>query len=690
MKKPSAILIACAIMITFAHAEQPKMRSFSLGPSGEIRSWLVLGIIPLPVPKELPSKQATGKKFDLDFLAPVGGESGVKPVGGDTVKLDSGSYAWKLAKSQKPFMPLFLDANHDYTEKAVCYLYCQIISPAKMDAFLLVGTDDATRIYLNGKVIHRYIGQRSAKVDNDKVALSLKKGPNALLVRIDNYYGSGGICARIVNTNERPLRNLTVSFPARANMAEIDGTKPLPWKKIISQIPPVPPAKNESLFGARITRTMALLASGHLTGRPVRIMFYGQSIVAQGWTEYIVDNLRNRFPNAEIVYKKPALGGYTVPALIKTVKHDIFRERPDLVVFHAYVGDDGTRERLIYNLRKETTADIMVFTHHIDKNDMNGYSKSREATSANIRRIAQKYNCELAEVREEWKDYLNAHKEFIITDFLVDSVHLNRKGCILMAQLVERHFRVNTLFPSAWAKRVRRYSPLRALDDLKSDEINLIGDGWKKHTHSVSSSSADDKLTLEFTGNRVDVILRRGRGSARILIDGKAPSKLNLVHATRPKSKGGKFATVMRVFEGPNMVEEDWTLTFTEITRDKSGKRIVDFRYKIEGSVTGPDGEGSKGAPFTSKSGRIRILPKDFTLAVRYADKHLKPGLQVKWKIVPDYLDVIQSPPGIQKAFYVTVADGLPNGKHELTITPTGNGSVGIAAIEIHNPAIGD
>lgn len=51
------------------------------------------------------------------------------------------------------------------------------------------------------------------------------------------------------------------------------------------------PAENQAFFGSRIQRTMALLATSSSQRRqPVRILFYGQSIVHGSWTRMFVSN----------------------------------------------------------------------------------------------------------------------------------------------------------------------------------------------------------------------------------------------------------------------------------------------------------------------------------------------------------------------------------------------------------------
>jgi hypothetical protein len=693
MKKTAIMLAVFLSGVAGWAAETAKPATFSLGPQGEIQTWLVLGYIPLPVPAKLPAAQAVGKAFGQDLLAPVGGEANLTATGGVQVGLSGTTFVWRAVTAPKTVIPLFQEDDGRYSEKSAAYLYAEIVSPKDEPATLRLGTDDAAKVFLNGRQLFQWDGVRSATPDGDTIVLPLIKGANRLVVRIDNYVGNGGVCARLTRPDGLPALQLGIQLAGFASARQLPVGKEQPWSQVIEAIPPVPPATNECLFGARMTRTMTLLATSHLSGRPVRIMFYGQSIVAQHWTEFVVNRLRERFPRADIIYKKPAIGGYGVPALERTIKHDIWRERPDLVVFHAYSGNDGPRERLIYGLRKETTADILLFTHHMDERALSGWSEEHEASSAHIRRLAQTYDCELADVREEWKDYLRTYPQFAITNFLVDVVHLNTRGCALMAQLVERHFRANTLFPSWTAGRVRWYDPLRSFEARTADEITFTGGGWQPHI-GMASGSTNDALKLTFVGNRVDLVLPPSRGSARILIDGQPPSAHNLYHATRPRpimTVPGRWqsCTLRRLMEGPNMVPETWTLTLHELEVNAETNRISRYRYEVVGSVTGPDGGATNGVAFVSNSGRIRIDPKDFDLSPHYALPNLKPGLQITWDVVPDSRDVVQRSVTTNMLETITIADGLPCREHELTIIPVGDGVFHVAAIEVHRPPLG-
>ena len=53
-----------------------------------------------------------------------------------------------------------------------------------------------------------------------------------------------------------------------------------------AKYPPAPPEPHPELFGSGIQRTMTLLATSTPARRnPVRILFYGQSITKQEWSQ---------------------------------------------------------------------------------------------------------------------------------------------------------------------------------------------------------------------------------------------------------------------------------------------------------------------------------------------------------------------------------------------------------------------
>jgi len=201
---------------------------------------------------------------------------------------------------------------------------------------------------------------------------------------------------------------------------------------------------------------------------------------------------------------------------------------------------------------------------------------------------------------------------------------------------------------------------------------------------------ANGKLALEFEGNRVEAICGEGTAPpSAVRIDNKRPSELpGVTSLTRTTSyPGSGWPCILLVSSTKLWQVEQWTLTFTEVPSDL--KRI---RFKVEGSKTGPDGEGITGERFISNSGRVEITPENWNLeyAQRVFKRPVPQGFQIRWRVVSNYVDEFISPgikdPAVETT--VTLAQGFANGKHRLEIA--GDPGVPIAAIRVYRPPWAD
>ena len=454
-------------------------------------------------------------------------------------------------------------------------------------------------------------------------------------------------------------------------------------------LPAPSPVENESLFGGRIQRTMTLLAtSGPLRRFPVRIIFYGQSIVNSRWTRAVEADLRRRFPEADLTIENRAIGGFGADALIRTAAHDIYPAYPDLVVYLVYGGEQsGALEAFLANIRRYTTSEIMLLTHHL-----RGTDYSDDASATYWRYLAQKYDCELVDLHEESKQYLVEHG--IRPEQLLgsDKIHPNEEGSRLIAWTLLRHFRFNTLLPGGWYDRVRTYQARRSRDDSTADEITFAGEPWELRGASAIGNSPDNPMRLAFEGNRVDIVAGAcpaGKtGTARILIDGRPPSaNPRLYAATRPSPVPKMwFPAVRRIeWQSPPAIE-DWTLRITGTSDD-----CKSLEYEVIGSKTGHDGNGNNREKFVSKSGRVVIDPRDLAFADAFFWSKVAPpvGYEATWKVVPLFSD-LYTPSGSDpsRPCTLTAARNLTNERHVVEIIPNGDGPVPVQAIEVYRPPL--
>lgn len=693
-----------------------------LGKLGEVTTWLII--------------RTPEAAMEVDPFQPMGGEAkyaamgeqklfpqGDKPLEiqvvadapkpGEVHRIGEG--VWEGTRMVLPEMPgVWNEFPRLVVPEGYTYAYCRLDSPRDMKGKLATGVNRGKhRLYLNGRDLGTFDREFAFEFARE-VPIELKKGPNHLLVR---FLQGANFACRLVGENAEPLREVKVTVQGpNAQFVKAPAPVPMPEKdKLLArtkEIPPLAAPEHPEWLGANLARTMSLLESGKYTHRPVRILFDGQSIES-GWPELLIQRLRERYPETTIIAENRAIGGWFVWRMQKLLKHDILRSQPDLVLFSAYQGTAEVWERFLSELRSETTADIVIRTQHIDGHEEPSYPRDG-AESILLRRLARKYGVELVEARNEWLGYLkgNGLKN---TDLLRDKVHLNRKGETLMALLYERHFPSAIPVGQGWAEQVRRFDVGRFLADNKTDEIVLEGDGWTHNeTRIAKSNTATDQLRLKFRGTRVDLVLPISHGRATVLIDGKKPSEWNVFHGTRPQPRIASNTAPnmpMTYHLGPNMQEETWVLTAIEGNADTDEKKVNQrVRFRLVGSKTGFDGEGQNDRKFVSNSGRITILPTDWNTAMQPVKegepqpvmKSMPKLPQVVWHILPDGRDEVPHGPGWsgpqtdhysgQPYDYVTVADGLPCGIHELTVTPIADPNMqrafSVVGVDVHLPPL--
>jgi len=407
--------------------------------------------------------------------------------------------------------------------------------------------------------------------------------------------------------------------------------------------PPLPPVADGPAFGAGVQRTMQLLASSTPQQRNrVRILFYGQSITEQDWWKQVAEDLRRRFPNADLVIENKAVGGFASQLLSRLAEHDLPAFYPDLVIFHVY-GGNNEYEQILRLIRTRTTAEILMQRDHATKWPVEKPEQKdpmwwdHMMNDVFLPDLAKKYGCGLADVRGQWLSYLKANG-LEPKALLKDDVHLNDHGCFVMAEIVKRYLVVKPALLTEEAKEAVRTLPL----------------------------GKDRKL--EFEGNRVDLV--GGGKGAEVLIDGKRPADIpECIAFTRTSLSQAYWGpALLRVSSAKPRVLEDWTLKVLEV--DEKAERI---RFTVRGSVTGPDGEGVSAERFESKSGRVVIEPGDWWIknVQQYTKKAIPPGFEVTWKAV-----LLAAEPS-------TVVQGLPPGKHVLEL----KGGEGMAAVRIYRPS---
>ena len=92
-------------------------------------------------------------------------------------------------------------------DKSSAYAQTYVYSAQEQKAAMLLGADATVRVWLNGKLVHEHATPRSARPDDDRVALTLQTGWNAVLVKVVNVEKDHGLYLRFVGEGLRVSSN---------------------------------------------------------------------------------------------------------------------------------------------------------------------------------------------------------------------------------------------------------------------------------------------------------------------------------------------------------------------------------------------------------------------------------------------------------------------------------------------------
>jgi hypothetical protein len=478
----------------------------------------------------------------------------------------------------------------------------------------------------------------------------------------------------------------------------------------------LPPAPHEEFFGARIQRTMSLLANSSKDRRwPVTILIYGQSITAGMRGSKMEEAIKQKFPHAQITFLNRSISGFSASQLVRSMWNDVYPLDPDLVILHDMGASLPEYERMVENMRRYTTAEIILCTDPLRAGDNVDSPPDADQSSPEVRQLAQQYGCELADVHEEWRAYLRAHN-LAPKELLQDDVHPNARGMDVLVGILLRHFQINPLMPNDWMRTVRNYEAKRLPDEGAADGVVFTGTPWRFAGRSAMGESRGSALKLTFTGNRVDCVLGAGKdlkpGTATVRIDGKAPSTINELWAftTASAAFGADWQPALRrVTHRKPLIAETWKMVVSKLNEDASH-----FTFEVYGSKTGFDGRGefdgakyqygqygdmldyagSQAYPdvFVSNSGRVVIDYRDFKIpwARTYSKKPCPEGFEATWEAIPLFTETLRAVPEGDggEVRLVTLAKGLSNGPHTLEIVPNGDGAIAIESIVVHEPPL--
>lgn len=416
--------------------------------------------------------------------------------------------------------------------------------------------------------------------------------------------------------------------------------------------------------GQHLALTMQKLENGITPSRPFVIWALGSSYCNMlGNGEIWQQEIPKRFPNASpIEYHKMVGNSCPWQYLQGWARHLVVPDQPDLVLIYT-IGNPVDLEKLIVELRTNTTADIIVPSIHWRERDAELWGKSENAKDqdvAAVREVCRKYDVEFVENRREWAEYLKANN-LPIESLLKDAVHQSEYGAQIINSNILAHLRRPVEFSYDPAIRECRIQPER-------------------------SSNGSFKVT--FTGNRIDLhgIKSSEGGTFKLLLDGRPAEKTEafLMSYVQPGAKNFKeridnSPTVPRdtaphgITLGRNIAPQDWAILMTSDKGD----------YELTGSLTGMDGKGNAFQAFKSTSGQIIIEPELWRRAERNRTGDCF-SFEVRRAVLPE----VSFKGEAGEHFVMRLAQALPTKEHTLELVPAGEGKAQIVALEVFQPPV--
>ena len=416
--------------------------------------------------------------------------------------------------------------------------------------------------------------------------------------------------------------------------------------------------------GAHMALTFRKLDDEFDPPRPLLIWALGSSYTAKlGAGDDLIELLKKRFGETKhIEYRR--MVGNSVPwqYLRGWARHLVIPDQPDVVLIYT-IGKSANLEKLIVELRRNTTADIIVPSIHWRERGKPNWGKSENAPDENvdeIRAICEKHGVEFVENRKEWGAYIQANK-LKIEDLLSDAIHQSAYGAHIVNLNIARHFNEAVEFSYLPEDRERRYTE----DD---PEFEQLGAGF----------------SLRFTGNRVDLIgwKRPDGGKLEVTLDGRPANEIEAFFMTyiqpartnfQERRSPARDQSPHGVTLAQNIVPQTWTI---ELLDD-------DGAFELTGSVTGKDGRGNALKSFTSESGQISFDPAEW----RHAERNRK-GDRWSWNVVRAALSEIDFLGGRTEKVRFTVAANLDNAEHTLELSPVGDGAIQVEAFDVFTPPL--
>src|SRR6185503_12577282 len=108
--------------------------------------------------------------------------------------------------------------------RSIAYAWSEVELPTATKGLLGIGSDDAIKVWLNGKLVHENWAIRATTPDDDVVPVEFQRGKNTLLVKVLNVEGAWGFALRLIGSKVQgeTLARAAAAFDIEALERDLD------------------------------------------------------------------------------------------------------------------------------------------------------------------------------------------------------------------------------------------------------------------------------------------------------------------------------------------------------------------------------------------------------------------------------------------------------------------------------------
>jgi len=183
-------------------------RDMRARPRDSIKQWLVLAPIPLA------KIQSGVDGLDLDQIK---GEGTLRPKAGEAASVGGVQLKWRQVATTNEVLDFNATLGKVTTQSvayAVCYLRSEV---AHRGLQMLVGSDDQSKVYLNGKEVYKCCVARAYYAEEDRVSdIALNAGLNVLVFKVVNETLDWQGSIRFTDAQKNPVKGIEPTLDPEA------------------------------------------------------------------------------------------------------------------------------------------------------------------------------------------------------------------------------------------------------------------------------------------------------------------------------------------------------------------------------------------------------------------------------------------------------------------------------------------